>query len=127
MGEDDDMNHQNVLKVADRIANLPYRKPTFLSEFGKPNAFSMAAGSGAACCVSGWVCVIFNDNSRSEWVAQVKLGLNRDQRQALFRPRGWANVKWTGKRAAQVLRLMAAAGDGVTGKQIRAFWRNPWA
>ena len=26
MGEDEGMNRENVLKVADRIANLPYRK-----------------------------------------------------------------------------------------------------
>ena len=118
------MNRENLLKVADRIAHMRYREPTFSFSLGKPNAFSMAAGCGTACCVSAWTCQIFKNWSHSEFEAQIILGLNRDQAQALFRPRGYATKKWNGARAAQVLRKMEAAGDGVTGKQIRAWWRD---
>ena len=119
------MNRENLLKVANKIKAMPYRQPTFSFSPEKPNAFSMAAGCGTACCVSAWTCEILGDGcfSGSEFEAQMLLGLNRDQAAALFRPRGWANARWNGARAARVLRLMAA-GDGVTGKQIRAFWRS---
>ena len=122
------MNRFNMLKVADKIEAVPYRKPKFSFSPEKPNAFSMAAGCGTACCVSAWTCEIFSDGRRwrSELAAERLLGLNAYQAHALFRPRDYATAKWNGSRAAQVLRLMVAVGDSVTGAQIQAFWRDPW-
>ena len=122
------MNRENMLKVADRITNFPYRHPTFSFGTGKPNAFSMASCCGVACCISGWTAEIFKTGGYVPLVeAQIILGLNQDQAHALFKPPGFAGAKWDGASAAKVLRLIAAAGDGVTGDEIRAFWRDPWA
>ena len=46
------MNHENVLKVADRIANLPYEEK--IDSWGEPKFFNMASSFGSACCVAGW-------------------------------------------------------------------------
>ena len=118
------MNRENLLFVADEIAPLPYREPKVSFSPEKPNAFSMASGCGTACCVSAWTCEILSGGWYGESKAQMLLELNDDQAQALFRPRGYAIKKWNGARAAKVLRLMAA-GDGVTGNQIQAWWLNP--
>ena len=119
------MNRERLLRVADAIANLPYEGK--LDGFGKPKAFNMASGCGSACCIGGWTGEIF----RGRWVplpeARAILGLNQDQAAALMAPPGFACMEHDGRTGSHVLRLMAAAGDGVTGKQIRAFWRNPWA
>ena len=50
--EGEDMNHENVLKVADGISDIPYGET--MNTYGKPKAFNMASGCGSACCVSGW-------------------------------------------------------------------------
>ena len=120
----ENMNRTNVLMVADAVENLPYRKPAFTFSV-KPTAFCMAAGCGSACCVSGWTGEVFSGGySSSLQNSKIILELNMDQALALFKPRGWFQAKWDGARAARVLRLMAMAGDGVTGKQIRAWWRD---
>ena len=121
------MNRENVLRVADRIDGLPYRPPTLLGETEKPTAFSMASGCATACCISGWAVETFKTGGYVPLVeAQRIFGLNQDQARTLFKPPGFASATWNGARAAQVLRLVAAAGDNVTGKQILAFWWNPW-
>ena len=51
------MNRENVLKVADRIANLPY--DTKLDGGGKPEAFNMSCGCGSSCCIAGWTGEVF--------------------------------------------------------------------
>ena len=119
------MNRENVLKVADVIADLPYE--VNVDKYEYPEAFNMASGCGSACCVGGWACWIFSLGGYTLAESQRILGLNSDQAKALFQPGGFTYVEWAGRDGAQVLRLMAAAGDGVTGKRIRAFWRNPWA
>ena len=108
------MNHENVLKVADRIENLPYAKASWAS-VGKPEAFCMATACGTACCVAGWVCWIFREEAYRTGTRAI-LGLNQDQAQALFKPPGFDRIRHDGSQAAQVLRLMAAAGDDVTGR-----------
>ena len=120
------MNRERLLELADVIAPLPYGQE--LDVAGKPKSFNMASGCGTSCCVSGWAFWLY---SRGSWSGNVGsreiLGLNHDQAQALFHPPGWENNKWDGERAAHVLRLMVAVGDSVTGEQIRALWKVPWA
>ena len=118
------MNRENVLKVADAIANLPYGK--CLDIGGKPKAFNMASGCGSACCIAGWTGEVCGEEYGILVQARKLLGLNSAQAFALFTPPGFFPMKLDGSTAAQVLRSMAAAGDKVTGKQIRAFWRDPW-
>lgn len=113
------MNHANVLKVAARIDGLPYEES--LDSFKRPKAFNMASDCGAACCISGWTIEIFLAE------AQISLGLNWSQAKALFKPPGYDCMKTDGRTAAQVLRKMEAAGDGVTEFQIWEFWRQSWA
>ena len=121
------MNHENMLKVADAISDLPYKEKT--DTFGKPKAFNMAASCGSACCVSGWTHEILDVVTawRSEFESQNLLGLNDDQANALFRPDGYQFMQCDGRKAAHVLWKMEAVGDGVTGDEIRAYWGYPWS
>ena len=120
------MNRERLLMVADTIADLPYAQVVWAS-LEKPRAFNMASGCGSACCVSGWTSEIFHEGQPSGLAdSRMLLGLNHDQAQALFSPPGWEHARWDGARAARVLRLLAARDDGVTGAQIRAWWRDPW-
>ena len=121
----EDMNRENVLKVADAIENLPYERDR--SAMGaKPRAFNMASGCGSACCIGAWTAEVIKGGYVSLTRASAALGLNQDQAQALFKPPGYEYIRWDGRTGAQVLRLMAATGDSVTGKQIEAWWRYPW-
>ena len=119
------MNHERLLRVADVIAPLPYEEK--LDVFGKPKAFNMTTGCGSACCVARWTSEIFTGEYVTLQQASAILELNSVQAGALFEPPGYGCMKVDGRTAAQVLRLTAAAGDDVTGAEIRAFWRNPWA
>ena len=118
------MNRERLLELADVIAPLPYEQK--LDVASKPRSFNMSTGCGAACCIGGWTGEIFNGRHVSLREAQKILGLTDDQATALFKPPGYCFMECDGKAAAHVLRLTAAAGDGVTGAQIWAFWKNPW-
>ena len=119
------MNRKRLLRVADVIAPLPY--DTKRDGEGKPEAFNMSCGCGSSCCIAGWTGEVFGLGKVSIWAASITLELDCDQADALFRPPGYSSLRYDGERAAQVLRLVAAAGDDVTEVQIRAFWRDPWA
>ena len=118
------MNRENVLRVADRIDGLPYEGQSKLGK--QPKAFNMSSGCGSSCCIGGWTSEVFWGRYAALVCARDILGLNSAQARALFTPPGYAYIEYNGAIAAQVLRLMAAAGDNVTGKQILAFWWNPW-
>ena len=120
------MNRENMLRVADVIDTLPYAEPLW-GQIGKPEAFCMATAFGTACCVGGWVCWIFEGMFGRMTPARTILELNQAQAEALFKPPGYELMKCDGRTGGKVLRLMAAAGDRVTGKRILSFWRNPWA
>ena len=119
------MNREKLLRVADVIAPLPYAEK--LDGWGKPKSFNMSTGFGSACCVAGWTAEIFKGEYVTLKQGREILELNSVQADALFKPPGYGCMEVDGRTGAQVLRLTAAAGDDVTGAQIQAFWRNPWA
>ena len=119
------MNSENMLKVADAIADLPYYEK--LDTWGKPKSFNMASDCGSSCCIGGWTGEVFGGGYVPLARAKYVLGLNQAQASALFKPPEYGRMQCDGSTGAQVLRLMVTAGDNVTGKQIRAFWRHPWA
>ena len=116
------MNRENVLIVADAIEHLPYEKSQDF--WADPKAFNMNAGCGSACCIGGWTGEVCSGGYQSLEQARETLGLTQRQADALFIPPGYHYMKCDGRTAAQVLRLMAKAGDRVTGKRILSFWRN---
>ena len=122
------MNRENLLKVADAIEHLRYEQhQTTWDGGGKPRAFCMSSGCGAACCIAGWTGEVCGDGYQSLEQARETLGLTQRQADALFIPPGYAYMKYDGDTGAQVLRLMANSGDGLSWRQIVAFWREPWA
>ena len=120
------MNRERILKVADRIADLPYAQVVWAS-LEKPKSFNMASGCGSACCIGAWTGEVCSGRYETLEQARETLGLNHSQAQALFRPPEYTRMKADGRTAAQVLRKMAAAGGNATGARIRKFWRESWA
>ena len=119
------MNRERLLELADVIAPLPYEQK--IDVVIKPRSFNMSTGCGAACCIAGWTGEVYGGKYVNLEEARIILGLNDDQAQGLFTPPGYTAMRYDGERAAHVLRLMVAVGDSVTGEQIRALWKTPWA